>query len=75
MPPVPYFQRSLAATSRKNAKHKMLQLRMGKRMGFEDSLVKLLHDVSTKVMSATRLNIHENVLEYDQERSENVLLF
>jgi hypothetical protein len=40
---------------------------MGKQDGFDNSTTKKLHDVGVAVMRKTRLSIHENVMEFDED--------
>ena len=42
-------------------------LRMGKKDGFNNELTKKLHDVGTAVMRRAKLNVHENVLGYNED--------
>ena len=40
---------------------------MGKQDGFGNELTKKLHDVGTAVIRRTKVSIHENVTEYDED--------
>ena len=43
------------------------QLRMGKKDGFKNELTKKLHDISTALIPKTKMSIHENVPEYEED--------
>ena len=43
------------------------QLRMGKKDGFNNELTKKLHDISTALIPKTKMSIHENVPEYEED--------
>ena len=40
---------------------------MGNQDGFGNEELKKTHDVGTRVIKETKLTIHENVLEYEEE--------
>ena len=42
-------------------------LRLGLQDGFTNEMLKKTHDVGTRVINETKLSIHENVLEYEED--------
>jgi hypothetical protein len=43
--------------------------RIGKKDGFDNVATKRVHDVGTRVISETKLTLHENVKEFNEERA------
>lgn len=48
-------------------------VRIGKGDGFSNEHTKKLHDVGTRAMNNTKLCIHENVTEFDEENCLRLL--
>ena len=44
--------------------------RIGKQKKFADEEVKEVHDASSSFMSKAKLNLHENVLEFDEDKPQ-----
>ena len=42
-------------------------IRIGKKEKFTNAQVKEVHDVSTRVISQTKLSLHENVVGFDED--------
>ena len=40
---------------------------MGLQDGFTNEMLKKTHDVGTRVIDETKLSVHENVLEYEED--------